>query len=858
MKKDNVQPPKFAGAIIKIMLPPEVRAGGIQDFEYTFQSISEEKGRFSARCWFWFQILLMMPSILIEKVSRTISMFKNYLKIAFRNIRRNKTYSALNICGFAAGIAAYILIGLYINYELSYDEQHENADNIYQIFTHHAATTPAPVAPTLMREFSEIVSATRMEDDSGFLIRYGDKTFVEENWVWADKHLFDVFTFPLVMGDKSTALEEPFTVVITEKMAEKYFGDKNPVNEVFNCTFDDGVVKEFTVTGVLKNIPGNSFIKGDFFAALETMKRLGDDLESWGMWNFDTFFLLNENSDPEAFEEKYTAALEARFDRENEIGFYSKRLTDLHLRANGVRHLFGEVNDIKYIYLFSVIAFCILLMACINYLNLSTARSTQRSKEVGVRKASGARQSQLISQFLTESLLLTALSMILAFSMVYLLFPVFNDLVNTEGTIGLFSDMSFFVILIISVLAVGLLSGFYPALFMSKFNPASTLRGPFIPRTKGISLRNVLVVIQFSISIVLMIGTMVTSDQVDYLRSKKLGYSKDQIVIVPMKDSAVYEQKQAVKDELLQQAGITNISFSTAIPLKIDWMNNYSYNNPEDPENNRITTYYSRVDYDYLDLFEMEMVKGRKFVRELDDGNNAYIINEAQCRKLGWEDPIGREYGNPWRMGTVVGVVNDFHSGSMRSSIGPITLVLIPDAGHLMSIKLNTNNIQETLTSIEEVWDRLSSGYPFEFEFMDKQYDALYKTEIRRGKSFNYFSILAIFICCLGLFGMASFTIEQSIKMIGIRKVLGASSFALVKMLLWKFLKWTVLANIVAFPAAYFIMNSWLQEYAYRINLEWGTFILAGIFAALIAFLTVITLTIKATRANPVDSLRYE
>ncbi len=784
-------------------------------------------------------------------------MVRNYFKIAFRNIQKNKSYSFLNIFGFAVGIAAYIMISLYVNYELSYDKHHKNADRIYQIFSSFAATTPAPMAPTLKEEFPEVEAAARVMDSNGFLVRYEDKVFTEDNWVWADRYIFDVFTFPLVKGDRNTALNNPFSIIITEETALKYFGSENPVNKVLNCTFN-GKSKDYIVTGVLKNIPENSYIKGDFFAQFETLKELGRPIDRWNNYSTDSFVLLKEGTDEKDFEKKYNAMLKKKLNIKNNLSFYNKRLTDMHLRSKGVRHLFSQVSDVKYIYLFSMIAVVILLMACINYLNLAAARSVQRGKEVAVRKVAGAYRFQIIRQFLGESLLLTAISMSLALVIVFFLLPFFNSLVQSEGTIGLFNDIKFLLLLITSVLFVGLLSGIYPAFFVSSFKPAVTLKGSSLSNSGGLILRNILVVIQFSISIILLISTIVTSNQVKFLRSKKLGFKKDQIITVTVQDIAVFTKQQAVKEELMKYPEILKTTFSTAVPIEINWLNNYNYIDPENPDNKVIDSHYARVDYDYLDLFEMKIVKGRKFIRELDEGKNVYIINEAICKQLGWDNPIGKKYGERGTWGKVVGVVNDFHYRNLQSSIGPVTLCLSPGQGYLMSIKVNTNDIQKTLSSIENVWNTFSSGYPFEYYFLDDKYDAMYKTEIRREKSFGSFSFVAVLICCLGLFGLVSFTVEQSKKEIGIRKVLGASTPVLIRMLLWKFLKWTAAANIIAFPAAYYFMNSWLQEYAYRISLGWGTFLSAGLIAASIAFLTVISVTIKATRANPVDSLRYE
>jgi putative ABC transport system permease protein len=412
--------------------------------------------------------------------------------------------------------------------------------------------------------------------------------------------------------------------------------------------------------------------------------------------------------------------------------------------------------------------------------------------------------------------------------------------------------------LLMTGLCMGILSGVYPAVFMANFSPSGALKGTKSTKSKKVQLRNMLVIVQFAISIFLIVSTLVTSRQLHFIRSKKLGFTKDHILIVPLMDKNIRDNLYAFRQEMLKVPGVNHTSVSSAIPMKIDWHNHFYFRNVEDPENNHILSHYARVDYDFIDLFEMEIVQGRNFRKEIDEGRAAFIINEFIARKLGWEDPVGKAFHNQGRTGTIVGVVKDFHNENMHIPIGEVTLILAPDQGGSMSVKINSTNIPQTLAAVENVWNAFSGGYPFSYEFMDDQYDQMYKSEIRLGRAFNYFSVLAIFLCCLGLFGLASFTVEQGTKEIAIRKVLGASVTELVRTLSWQFLKWVFIANLIAWPIAYYIMNSWLQGFIYRIDIGWTIFLTAGVAAAVIAFLTVIARTAKAALANPADSLRYE
>ena len=752
------------------------------------------------------------------------------------------------------------MISLYVLFELSYDRCHENADRIYKVISGDSGVTPVPLAPALMQEFSEVEAATRLVRPAQYLIRYKDKVFFGDQWVWTDEHIFDVFTFPLVTGDKQAALRDPYSVVLTEEMAIKYFGTEDPTGKTLQWAGSDGQ-SDFIVAGVMKNIPDNSHIKGDFFASLKTMENFPSYNplnHGWSNYWCHTFFLLREGSDHKILQDKYPDFLNSETGQKREWHYFNQPLTDLHLKSVDIKFHFSTVSDIRYIAIFSAVALIILLIAGVNYVNLTTALATKRLQEVGIRKVVGAQRFQLIRQFLSESLLLTVVALIIAVVFAYFLTPVFNNLIQSDQSVELFRNIKLVVALLTIGLFVGALSGIYPAVFMASFTPYGSLKSSFSKKSQKKHIRNILVVVQFAISIFLIISTLIASGQLHFIRNKKLGFTKDHILIVPLTDKNIRENLYAVKQNMLKIPGVSRTSVSTTIPMKMDWHNHFYYRNEKDPKNNHILSHYARVDYDFIDLFEMEIVKGRNFRKEIDHGKAAFIINETVAKIIGYEDPVGKAFYNQGRKGTIVGVVKDFHNENMHIPIGEVTLVLAPDQGYLMSIKIDSGNIPQTLAAVDKVWNEFSSGYPFSYEFMDDRYDQMYRSEIRLGRAFNYFSVFAIFLCCLGLFGLASFTIEQGTKEIAIRKVLGASVSELVRMLSWQFLKWVFIANLIAWPIAYYFMNTWLQSFIYRINIGWLVFLTAGISAAVIAFLTVITRTAKAAFANPADSLRYE
>lgn len=870
MRKKS-RPPKLFEYFLQMIISLEDRESLVGDFEEMYHRISNENGKVRALCWYLFHIFKLVPSFFKNTIYWSLTMFKNYLKIALRNIIKHKGYSFINIAGLAIGISCCLLIMLYIQYELSYDTYHKNAHRIYKVVressymgTKKEAAVPAPAAPALMDEFPGIEVATRFEKDSDVLIRSGNNKYIENRCIWADKHIFELFTFPLIYGNPKRALENPFSVVIDEETAHKYFGEENPLGKTINI-FNKA---DLQITGVMKNMPKNSHFRTNLFASFETLRKFDDTIDSWSISSYHAYILLKEGTDYRELEKKFPAMFEKYHSKDDapKIRYYLQPLTDIHLRADTTVDNVEPVSDIKYIYIFSACAFFILLIACVNYMNLAIARSMTRTREVGIRKVVGACRWQLVRQFLGESFFLTLTAFLTAIVLTSSFLGPFANFVEREITIDLIKSSGFLLVLLGTYLFVGIFSGGYPALYVSRFRPVTMLKGAFFRNTKGIFLGNLLVVFQFSISIILIIGTLVISSQLHLIRNKKIGFDREHIIVANIMDLEVIENRSTLKNELLRIPDVRGVTFSNRLPMFINWYTSSDFEGNTKGETG-FSVNYGLVDYDFLDLFDMEIAAGRNFSREFAGdatGGGAYILNETAVKRLGWKDPIGKKFQFTWRsiktMGTVVGVVKDFHNKPLHQPIEPVAFKLAPNHNwaNCMAIKVSPGNIPETIAAIEDTWNKFTNGSPFNYNFMDEAYDKMYKSEIQLSTLFRYFSILAIIISCLGLFGLASLTAEQSTKEIGVRKVFGATVQDIVKRLSWKFTKWVVLANIIAWPAAYFAMQNWLQSFAYRVHMGWWTFISVGMLALVIALLTVSVQSIKAASANPVDALKYE
>ena len=876
VKKSHPAVPRLADRILGYLYSQDYYFERSGDLEEAYVDLVEESGPFRAKAWLWFQLLKLCIGVLRTNIVWRVIMIQNYLKIAFRNIKRHKGYSILNISGLTIGFACFIFIFLFIRYELSFDQQHTNADRIYNaIFkftgdytmgTPKQAHSHPLLAPTLLNEFPEIETATRFSKYNNVMIRVKDQKFLFDKWVWADKHIFDVFDLPFIYGDPKTALEKPFSMVIDEDTADKLFGHINPIGQTLHVI--RGEEMDFQVTGVMENFPPNSHFRPNLLGQFETQNSLGLSraLNSWDAHWFHSYLLLKEGSSAQELEKKIQSFIQQKIhplSSSQNWNYLLLPLNNIHLKSTDILKKLEEGGDIKSVYICTLIALFILFIAGINFINLSAARSFTRSREVSIRKVVGAYRIQLIKQFLGESLIFTAISFITAVGFVHLTLEGFANIVDREITAHSMAYPGFILGLLAAVVLVGLLSGFYPALYLSGFKPVTLLKGGLQQASKGLNLRNFLVVFQFAISLFLIISTLIISGQLHLIRTKKLGFDREHVAVINLTDRKIMRMRDVVKKELLQYPGIKGVTFIQTLPTNINWDSDFDFEGRGERE--YPTFYYSEVDYDYVDVFDMEITAGRNFSREItsDAGSGgAYILNQTAVKHLGWENPIGKKIGFPEsdNMGTVVGVVKDFNCHSLHFPAEPAVLILntTPWNIYFLSIKMRPENMTQTLGAIENVWKKHSEGYPFEYYFLDEAYNNLYKSEIRLNIFFRLFTLIAILISSLGLFGLASFTAERRTKEIGIRKVLGASVPSIVFLISRGFTKWVVLANFVAWPVAYYFMNKWLQNFAYRIDLSVWIFILSGLAALAVSLITVSYQSIKAATANPADSLRYE
>jgi putative ABC transport system permease protein len=780
---------------------------------------------------------------------------KNYARTALRNLLRHKTYSLINILGLAIGLACSILIFLYVRDELSYDRYHKNAEHIYRLaFTENRGykTVNYPIAsggiaPVLIKEVPEVRNAVRFARPFDQLIAYGKKQFYEKRIFYADESVFDVFSFPLVTGDPKTALAEPYTAVISEETARKYFGHENAVGKTLTLSGS----QDYKVTGILRKVPQNSHFKFDM---LFSMKTLGQNLsEEWRPSSCYTYLLLKDGCSPPTFEkifEDFFKKYRAQSDRRI---FYLQPLTRIHLYSNLEREIEPNSN-IAYVMILSSVAIFILLIACMNFINLSTARSADRAKEVSIRKVAGAHKMNLIRQFLGESILMTAIALILALTLIQIFMPAFNRITGKEFELGLLGGGLIIPGLAGFTVLVGAAAGIYPAFFISAFEPANVLKGRLGAASKGSGFRKSLVVFQFFLSIFMIIGTIVIFRQLDYIQNKNLGFDKEQVVIISVEEGQAQKAYPALKTELLRNAAILSVSAATNIPgMSINHDEFLPEGHPEKESIGHIL-----VDYDYINALGLTLKEGRNFSREYRDSpGEVYIINEEAAQMLGWDSPLGKKLTEK---GRVIGVVKNFHFLSKYQKIDPLVMSLIPRSEYIQRviIKIRPDRIRETLGFLQEKWGEFVPGRPMDYSFLDQNYEALYRKEQKLSSVFGFFTGLAIITACLGLFGLASFTAAARTKEIGIRKVLGASSANLAGLLSLEFTKWVVAANVIAWPVAYYAVRRWLQSFAYRISIGIGTFALAATLAFVIALLTVSFQAIKAALANPIDSLRYE
>lgn len=808
-------------------------------------------------------------------------MIKNYFKLAFRNIWKHKFTSFINLVGLTIGLTCCLLITTYILDELSYDKYNKNADNMYRVtrtfyntdgaLSLRLSTIAPPFGYYLPGDFPEVKKMTRLLGNGPTPMRYQEKKFNEKDVYFADENLFDVFTLKVLKGDPKTALADPFSVMLTEEVAKKYFGNEDPMNKTirFNSQVD------FKVTGVYKAFPSNAHMHPGILLSFNSLKDTaiyGEEQlrTNWGNNSFFTYLLLPPNYNPKNMEARFPAFIDKHMDHKDYGNTPSKnttlalqKLTDIHLYSHTDYE--AEPNgDIKRVYVFSAIALFILLIACINYMNLSTARSALRAKEIGIRKVIGARKKELILQFLGESVLLCWAAILLAFGLTYLLLPLLNDVAGKQILFNVLLSWKVIVPLLLTPFVVGILSGIYPALFMSSFQPVKTLKGLFKVQGSNISFRKVLVVTQFSISIILIITTMIVFQQLNYMQKKSLGFDKEKVVTMGYTNE-VSKQYESFRTALLQHSDFKSVTRSSRIPTG-RLLDNMGASTLSGDSMVPITTdiKYVTSDYDFLSTFGIQLKAGRYFSRDYGTDTSSFVINEAAVKALNWKSPqaaVGKDFAYGGIKGHVIGVINDFHFESMHQSIVPIIFLMMPPGRQYynnFSIKIASNNIGTSLGTLENLWKKYFPETPFDYTFLDENFDKLYQAEQRQATLFTSFACIAIFIACLGLLGLSAFAISQRIKEIGVRKVLGASTQSIVGLLSKDFLRLVAIAAVFAFPIAWFAMNNWLKDFAYRTCIHWWVFIIAGVLAALVAFVTVSVQAVKAAVSNPMKNLRTE
>jgi putative ABC transport system permease protein len=816
-------------------------------------------------------------------------MFKNYIKIAFRNQSKNKIYSFINIFGLAVGLAGCIIILLYVTHELSYDKHHEHAGRIYRVTSHidfagnfmEFAATSAPMGPTLKRDFPEVEAMVRLRPRGSYTIRLRDQYISEVGFVFADPGMFEVFTLPLIHGNPDNALTRPHTVAISREMALKYFGQTEVVGETITLldTYD------FEVTGVYETMPETSHFRFNFLLSMPTIEEADNNM--WLSNNFRTYVLIREGTDPERFEENFEIIKKTYIEPQlqsfmgvtmeefeaagNRAEYRLQPLTDIHLYSD----LTGEFRangNIKYIYIFSGLALFILLLACINFMNLSTARSSQRAREIGVRKTLGSSRIQLTGQFLFESLMLSFLALFIALFIVELTLPYFSNIAGREIANDYFYDTLISGLIISIVIATGLLSGSYPAFLLSSFRPVRVLKGTFIEQSSHGYFRKGLVVFQFSISIIIIVSLLTINKQLQFIQSRNVGFDKNQVLIL----EDVYNMGSSssvddFKNEMLTHTIFESATISSFFPVDGYGRDDRTYwpKGTSPSQDNTVNMQRWRVDADYIETLGMEILQGRNFSQEMETDRNTVILNESAARKFGFEHPVG-EVISIYRSNDdgsidqdtilefeIIGIVKDFHYQSLRDNITPLGLFFESSYGNI-AFKISEADAGEAIQVLEDGWSERAAGQPFKYSFLDERFDLMYRAENRVQNLMASFSVLAILISCLGLFGLSAFSAERRSKEIGIRKILGAGISTILGLISMEFLRLILISFMIAIPIAYFVMEQWLQEFTYRTEIGLTVFILAGLGTMLVALITVSWQSLKVAMLNPVKTLRNE
>ncbi len=859
MKKKNIKnPPRPAEWLLRHFIKYEDNSSILGDFDEEFFEIAESCGNIRANFWYWRQVFKSLPVIFLDTVLWSLDMFRNYFKVAARNLIRNKVYSFINIFCLAVGITCTLFILFWAAHELSFDNYHKNKDKLYRVAakiqyadkSSTEARTPPAAAPAMKQNFPEVAAYARLIPENT-LLKYRDKVFPRNLIFYTDPSVFDLFTYEFVSGTQENALSAPNSIVISERIASRFFGNEEAVGKILNTAGND----RFTVSAVIKNVPENSHLKVNFLSPLPVNERLNGN---WRFRSFYTYVLLQKGTDVNSLNTKIQSIIE-----ENS----PKGITSISLQPVQRIHLYREVNDslaghgdIKYIYILSTSAFLILLIACINFINLSTAQSINRTREVGLRKVIGAKRSDIIRQHLGESLVFSLFALILSFLFVFLLKPVYINLSGSELIINRSSSITIITSVISIAIFTGILSGSFPAFYLSSFQPVKSLKGKSSSFTRhGSKLRKVLVITQFAFAIGLLVCSLAVYSQLSYIQEKDLGFNEKNLITISDLGRHLLRNYDAVKNELLQHPDIVNVTRGT-MPLGL-WGGRRTTNVDWDGKTPDTETlvYNQPVDTGFLDTYELQMAEGRFFSADFTADTSNFILNESAVSVLGINSPVGKRFSMNGRSGKIIGVVKDFFHSSLREEIEPDVLYIGRSYGIVVRYRIGLGNTDSLISFLKKLWGKYNtSGSPLNYSYLEDRLDNLYKDEHRMGTIFNYTTILALIISCLGLFGLASFMTKQRTKEIGIRKTLGSSIPGIILLLSKDITRLVLLANIFAWPASWYFMNRWLRNFAYKTDLDHAVFLFAGISTLIIAVITISYQVIKAARINPADSIRYE
>jgi len=874
MNRKNIRPPRFAEWITACFARTDEKNTVLGDIEEYYKELADDKGTFRAGMWYRLQVLKMTLQFTTHSTRWSVIMLHNYIRTAFRNLFRHKGYSLINIAGLAAGVACCLFILLYVEQELSYDSYHKDADRIYRIaneqktsngFRYYSAILPV-LGSAVREKLPQVESLARLTTSEEQTVKYGQKSYYEDRLAFTDPGIFDIFTISFIRGTRNDALKRPFTVIITEQIAGKYFGAEDPVGKILKIGVHDA-----EVTGVIEDSPENTHYKFGILGTINTLETIhsNDERDRYHAWttgnhNAHTYVKLAAGADPGLFiQQVNNLAYENLTDELAAYGYthhyFLQPLRSIHLHSN----LRGEAEapgNPQYVYVFSAVGFLILLIACINFMNLATARSATRAAEVGMRKVVGAHRRQLVFQFMTESFLISMIAVAAALTFIALTLPLFNEFAGTQFHIAGFLRRELLAGLAAIAVFTGLTAGSYPAFFLSAFRPSAILKGAFTAKSGSAVMRKLLVVIQFTISIILITGTLIIFNQITYMKNRSLGFSKEQKLVISLpRASMVRDDYETIKTELLGHASITGATASSSVPGRRTFYWRMWPPGERDTESQPIN--FMNIDYDFIREFDIGLVAGRTFDRAMgtDLAAPGFVINEAAVTAFGWETPenaLDKELNE--NRTPIIGVVRNFHFKGLQNDVEPIGMSVWSDHFMYITLSVNTGNLDGVIKYTRDVYHRFFPDDLFDYFFLDTDFNRQYRFEEHVSRLFSVFTFLGIFIAALGLFGLASFIAQQRTKEIGILKVFGATVISIVLLLTKEFVKWIVIAAVIAWPVSYFVMNSWLQNFAFRASPGWTPFVLAAVSALIIALVSVSYQTIRAAAANPVDSLRYE